>query len=432
MIHRLHLENFKVFRDQEIVFRKGSTAIVGQNGSGKTSILEAIEFALFRRVTRKEKSIRRLEDLIRHSARKARIELVFTAPINGRQYRVVRTIHPGNKGAVTNADLYIKGNRDPVVSDPARVDGEIVSLLGMDRHAFSALTYVRQGEIDRLSRMTPRDRRMDLFSMMGLGIYDKYSDKVQKQLRTLKKEIANLDTYRERLEEVRKHLPTREEMDTAFNALESMRQTSGQEQESRIIKSILTRIMGSIDEVHKQLESEDLAERPKELREKLETGRHLREILSSIPDVAEGGLRPFIRNEARAIFRELFGDRYSDLAIDDEYDIKLYNLQGHEVPLMAASGGEDVCVNFALRVAVNTALQKHSIAGPPPGLIILDEPGAGLDEQRRRWLPDAIKNLDVVEQVIVVTHMEELRGATDHVITLTPQGKGRQPIVEME
>jgi DNA repair exonuclease SbcCD ATPase subunit len=99
---------------------------------------------------------------------------------------------------------------------------------------------------------------------------------------------------------------------------------------------------------------------------------------------------------------------------------------------MAASGGEDVCVNFALRVAVNTALQKHSTSGPPPGLIILDEPGAGLDEQRRRWLPEAISRLDIVKQVIVVTHMEELRGATEHIISLIPQGKGRQPLVEIQ
>ena len=99
---------------------------------------------------------------------------------------------------------------------------------------------------------------------------------------------------------------------------------------------------------------------------------------------------------------------------------------------MAASGGEDVCVNFSLRVAVNTALQKHSVSGPPPGLLILDEPGAGLDEQRRRWLPEAIAGLEVVKQVIVVTHMEELKGSTEHVISLLPQGKGRQPKVELQ
>ncbi|MFW9975154.1 MAG: hypothetical protein ACFFDQ_07820 [Candidatus Thorarchaeota archaeon] len=47
-------------------------------------------------------------------------------------------------------------------------------------------------------------------------------------------------------------------------------------------------------------------------------------------------------------------------------------------------------------------------------------------------MPEAISRLDVVDQVIVVTHMEEMRGATDHVISLTPQGKGRQPLVEVE
>ena len=181
-----------------------------------------------------------------------------------------------------------------------------------------------------------------------------------------------------------------------------------------------------------ELTSENLIKRPKELEEEYTIADHLESILGAIPNIAESQLRPHIRTEARTIFREIFGDRYSDLAIDDKYEISLYDLQGNRVPLKAASGGEDVCVNFALRVAVNTALQKHSISGPPPGLIILDEPGAGLDEQRRRWLPDAIAGLDVVKQVIVVTHMEELKGSTDHLIVLIPQGKGRQPIVEIQ
>ncbi|MFX1580433.1 MAG: AAA family ATPase, partial [Promethearchaeota archaeon] len=55
MIRRLALQNFKVYKKQEFILEEGSTAIVGPNGSGKTSILEAIEFALFRMVTRKEK-----------------------------------------------------------------------------------------------------------------------------------------------------------------------------------------------------------------------------------------------------------------------------------------------------------------------------------------------------------------------------------------
>lgn len=184
--------------------------------------------------------------------------------------------------------------------------------------------------------------------------------------------------------------------------------------------------------VESQLASSDLSTKPAELEEESEIAKHLRALLETIPDVAENQLLPHIRTEARMLFREIFGDRYSDLVIDDDYEITLYDLQGNKVSLMAASGGEDVCVNFALRVAVNTAMQKHSIAGPPPGLIILDEPGAGLDEQRRRWHPEAISRLDVVHQVIVVTHMEELKGATENIISLIPQGKGRQPLVEIQ
>ncbi len=133
------------------------------------------------------------------------------------------------------------------------------------------------------------------------------------------------------------------------------------------------------------------------LRDESEISKTLKRILLSIPDIAESQLRPYIHSEAREIFRGIFGDRYSDLVIDDDYDVTLFDLRGNEVPLRAASGGEDVCVNFALRVGVNTALQKHSVAVPPPGLLILDEPGAGLDSQRRRWLPDAIQGLKAVE-----------------------------------
>lgn len=421
-----------MYKDQEFVFNPGSTAIVGPNGSGKTSILEAIEFGLFRRVTRKEKKVPTLEDLINHRGKKAIVELDFTAPINRRQYTVIRQIHPGKKSAKTTADLFLKGEKEPEASGPSRVDDQIVELLGMDRHAFSALTYVRQGEIDRLSRLSPRERRSDLYSMMGLAIYDKQSSKIQKDMRQVKKEIGTLIETRERLEEISMHLPSKKEITKALTALSNIAETTGESKDLKSIQKLMEKIQTSIDTIETQLASADISEKPEELKRESQIAKHLRTLLDTIPDVAENQLRPHIRDEARTLFREIFGDRYSDLVIDDDYEISLYDLQGNRVSLMAASGGEDVCVNFSLRVAVNTALQKHSVSGPPPGILILDEPGAGLDEQRRRWLPEAIAGLDIVNQVIVVTHMQELKGSTEHIISLTPQGKGRQPKVELQ
>ena len=425
MIRRLRLQNFKVYKNQEFNFEKGTTAILGPNGSGKTSILEAIEFALFRMVTRKEKKVPKLEELINHQGKRAKIELEFVAPINRRSYTVVRIINPGE----TQADLFLTGNKQPETSGVARVDDQIVELIGMDRHAFSALTYVRQGEIDRLSRLAPKGRRTDLYSMMGLSVYDKESSRIQKEIRQIDKEIENIEESKKRLEEVRKHLPNQKEIEAALRALAELEQSGVKIKQ---VKDVIQKVDQSLSAIQSQLESPELSTRPEELKEESEITKYLRVLLDTIPDVAENQLRPHIRDEARTLFREIFGDRYSDLIIDDDYEIALYDLQGNRVSLMAASGGEDVCVNFSLRVAVNTALQKHSITGPPPGLLVLDEPGAGLDTQRRRWLPEAISRLDVVDQVIVVTHMEEMKGATDHIISLTPQGKGRQPLVEID
>ncbi len=428
MIRRITLQNFKVYKNQEFVLEDGSTAIVGPNGSGKTTILEAIEFALFRMVTRKEKKVPQVEDLIHHKGKRARVELEFTAPVNRRNYVVKRTVHPGE----TKAELFEVGKKDPEVTGVTRVDSKIVDLVGLDRNAFSALTYVRQGEIDRLSRLAPKSRRADLYSMMGLGVYDKESSKVQKEIRRMDKDTKNISESIKRLKELQEHLPAKMEIDAALKALDSIEESIAKKQPMKHIREVIQKVSDSVQAIDEQLASPELSKKPEELKEETEVAKYLKVLLDTIPDVAENQLRPHIRTEARMIFREIFGDRYSDLAIDDDYEIALFDLQGNRVSLMAASGGEDVCVNFALRVAVNTALQKHSITGPPPGLIILDEPGAGLDAQRRRWLPEAITKLDVVKQVLVVTHMEELKGSTDHVISLIPLGKGRQPRVEVD
>ena len=428
MIRKLRIRDFKVFHDQQFELKQGTTAIVGPNGAGKTTILEAIEFALFKSVTRKEKALKKVEEVIRHSAKKAKIELEFEAPINRKIYRVVRTIHPG----ATNADLFLGKSMDPVVSEPTRVDKEIVKLIGLNKNAFSALTYVRQGEIFKLSRDIPSKRRKGLYSMMGLGIYETKKKQVYDEHKKIGKELKQISLKKEQLENIRKHLPEKQDVESALAILTQIEKELGERKELEQLRKIIHRVNESVELVETELTSEEFIKHPQELEEKSGIMKHLESILEAIPSIAENQLRPHIRSEARTIFREIFGDRYSDLVIDDNYDITLYDLQGNRVPLKAASGGEDVCVNFALRVAVNTALQKHSISGPPPGLIILDEPGAGLDQQRRRWLPDAIAGLDVVKQVIVVTHMEELKGSTNHLIELTPQGKGRQPLVHVE
>ena len=63
---RLRLKNFKSYANEIINFDKGITVIVGENGAGKSSIFEAISFALF-----KQHTAGKLGDLVRNNTENA-------------------------------------------------------------------------------------------------------------------------------------------------------------------------------------------------------------------------------------------------------------------------------------------------------------------------------------------------------------------------
>ena len=80
---KLKLINFKSHENTVIRFDDGISVIVGENGAGKSTILEAISFALFKQHTGKK-----IDDLVRNNASSMLVELEFNS--NGRQYKIIR------------------------------------------------------------------------------------------------------------------------------------------------------------------------------------------------------------------------------------------------------------------------------------------------------------------------------------------------------
>ncbi|MEL6453971.1 MAG: SMC family ATPase [Cyanobacteria bacterium J06623_5] len=84
------LTNFKTHKEQTFHFQPGTNAICGENGAGKTSILEAIAWVLFNYQGNYKK-----EDLIRNGASSAQVRVAFVSSRDSRTYEVQRSTTQG-------------------------------------------------------------------------------------------------------------------------------------------------------------------------------------------------------------------------------------------------------------------------------------------------------------------------------------------------
>ncbi|WP_052128379.1 AAA family ATPase [Neosynechococcus sphagnicola] len=83
------LRHFKSHRDRQFEFQPGTNAICGENGAGKTSILEAIAWVLFNYT-----GAYRKEDLIYNGAKSAQVTVRLIAS-DDRTYEVSRCTRAG-------------------------------------------------------------------------------------------------------------------------------------------------------------------------------------------------------------------------------------------------------------------------------------------------------------------------------------------------
>jgi DNA repair protein SbcC/Rad50 len=125
-------------------------------------------------------------------------------------------------------------------------------------------------------------------------------------------------------------------------------------------------------------------------------------------------LRPELSELASAFLSELTDGRYSEIELDDQYNIIVLE---DGVPKPVISGGEEDLSNLVLRLAISQMIAER--AGQPFSLLILDEIFGSLDELRRASVVDLLRHLqDRFEQVILITHIESVREGLDHVISV--------------
>jgi exonuclease SbcC len=198
---RLHLTGFGAFaQSTEIDFADVELfALTGPTGSGKTTVLDGICFALYGSVPRHGKG--RVAAVITQGLLESTVALEFS--LNETNYRVARRVNKGPKGQTANtneASLEADGHTLAVGADA--VTAAVERLLGLDFDQFTTCVLLPQGEFARFLHDKPAQRQDLLTALLDLGIYDRVSTLAIGRQRRAEGRLQQLDAELARLGEV--------------------------------------------------------------------------------------------------------------------------------------------------------------------------------------------------------------------------------------
>lgn len=189
-VRTLHLRNFRRHADTRVEFPDGVTALLGANGSGKSSLLEGIAFALFGTDgLRTGKSLLRLDGAPPGDSVEATLEVEL-----GGQALVVHRELKG-KALTPSASLTVDGAVvvPPGAGSSEAVTQHVIPRLGMGADAFFTTVVARQGELARLANESPAERKRMILRMVGVDRIDGAIDRARERRRQAQ---AGLDALR--------------------------------------------------------------------------------------------------------------------------------------------------------------------------------------------------------------------------------------------
>ena len=164
---RLELRGFTAFRETAVINFEDRRlfVITGATGAGKSSLLDAMIWALYGQVPRVGRSTKQL---ITHGESSMSVRFDFEA--RGRRYRVSR-----KAPATTGTRLEVMeedGTWSPLADRAREVTAQVTHLLGLDYATFTKTVVLPQGAFDSFLRGDEKDRRAILTRLLGLDTYE--------------------------------------------------------------------------------------------------------------------------------------------------------------------------------------------------------------------------------------------------------------------
>ncbi len=187
---RLRLSGFLSYREPtELDFSQFELACIsGANGAGKSSLLDAVTWALFGQARRRDDTI------INNHKDVTAAEVEFEFYYENQLYRIQRT-KPREKATILEFHVQTEdGNWKALTEHSLReTEQRIVQTLRMDYDVFTNASFFLQGRADQFAQQRPADRKRILSSILGLEIWETYQARAAQSRRSHEEELRHLD-----------------------------------------------------------------------------------------------------------------------------------------------------------------------------------------------------------------------------------------------
>ena len=187
---RLELEGFGTFRDHTEIDFSGLdlVALVGPTGSGKSTVIDAVTFALYGSVARYD-NISLVAPVIHQLSTEARVRFDFE--LAGEAYTAVRIVRrakskPGAAPRATTKEARLEriepdGASTVLAGNVKELDQQVQELIGLDFSQFTRTIVLPQGEFAEFLKDDPGNRQKLLRRLLDLDIYARMGSRAREQ-----------------------------------------------------------------------------------------------------------------------------------------------------------------------------------------------------------------------------------------------------------
>ena len=209
---RIDLAGFAAFREPTTVDFTDADffALVGPTGSGKSTVLDAICFALYGTVPRWNDR-RAIANALAPSANEARVRLIFES--GGARFAATRVVRRDGKGKVTtthagleqlpagfdltrlDTGLDTDDLGDVLAGTPAEMEAAVLDAVGLPFEQFTSCVILPQGQFAEFLHAKPAVRQQILVNLLGLHVYEKVREQATARQQESEGRLAATDRH---------------------------------------------------------------------------------------------------------------------------------------------------------------------------------------------------------------------------------------------